>query len=131
MGDDKNYQNYKSSISEEDSESSLGRERDGEGSSEDFITNVINDVKWYINLPGHYLTGYRYLDDVEDDNESNDDKMEEKTVPLYRGQHQPQDQLEETELKLEMKEKFNEEHQNTQTSHLINVEGGVHPLLYE
>jgi len=164
--DDKNNQNYKSSISEEEEsdqelpvkeykitnqvnnirdidipESLLGRERDDEDSTEDVYTKVMNDVMWYINLPGHYLTGKRYLDDVEDDNESIDDKLEEKTVPLYRGQHQPQEKLEESELNPEMKEKFKKEHyDNTQPSHFINVEtlvdtdlseGGIHPLLYE
>merc|ERR1712142_1057641 len=126
--DDKNNQNYKSSISEEE-------ESDQELPVKEYkITNQVNNIR-DIDIPESLLGRER------DDEESIDDKLEEKTVPLYRGQHQPQEKLEESELNPKMKEKFKKEHyDNTQPSHFINVEtlvdtdlseGGIHPLLYE
>jgi len=50
-------------------------------------------------MPVHYSTGKRYLEDIEVDGQSNEKKQDDKYVPLYRGQHQPQDILEESDLK--------------------------------
>merc|ERR1719474_1874658 len=61
--------------------------------------NESEDVNWYVNMPVHYSTGKRYLEDIEVDGQSNEKKEDDKYVPLYRGQHQPQDILEESDLK--------------------------------
>jgi len=68
-------------------------------SIEDVDGNESEDVNWYVNMPVHYSTGKRYLEDIEVDGQSNEKKQDDKYVPLYRGQHQPQDILEESDLK--------------------------------
>jgi len=84
-------------------------------SIEDVDGNESEDVNWYVNMPVHYSTGKRYLEDIEVDGQSNEKKQDDKYVPLYRGQHQPQDILEESDLKQTFKDKMGDITENKNT----------------
>jgi len=84
-------------------------------SIEDVDGNESEDVNWYVNMPVHYSTGKRYLEDIEVDGQSNKKKQDDEYVPLYRGQHQPQDILEESDLKQTFKDKMGDITENKNT----------------
>jgi len=60
---------------------------------------ILHDVKWYENRPAYSLTADRYLDENEIGySKKQEDVLEEKSVPLYRGQHHPTSTLEDSIL---------------------------------
>jgi len=68
-------------------------------SKEDIESNENEDVNWYVNIPAYYSTGKRYLEDIEEDDQTKRKKQEDRYVPLNRGHHRPKHTLEESDLK--------------------------------